>query len=173
MNKKMVWIIFISIIGLLIAGLGYHFITNKDSVKEVSTGLNIGEHPPAFTLYNLDGQQVTIGKENKITVLNFWATWCPPCRAEFPELDRFVKKNRDKILFYSIDLQEDSSKVKEFFKNGQYSFSALLDKDGAMAKQFRITAIPTTIILDDKGIIRYRKTGGITQDELENIIAKL
>jgi len=154
-------------------GVGYHFITNKEPMKESSTGVNVGEHMPEFTLYNLAGQEIAVGKEKKITVINFWATWCPPCRAEFPELDNFVKRNGDKVQFYSIDLQEDRAKVDQFLKNGNYSFSALLDKDGAIAKQFRITAIPTTIILDEKGVIRYRKSGGVTENELENIIAKL
>jgi thiol-disulfide isomerase/thioredoxin len=145
--------------------------TNKQEENK-TTGVNVGEHIPQFSLDSSDGRKFTIGKEEKVTVINFWATWCPPCRAEFPELDKFVKKNGEIVQFDSVDIQEDKLKVEAFLKNAKVSFPVLLDQDGAIAKQFRISAIPTTIIVDAKGIIRYRKSGGVTAEELENIIAK-
>jgi DsbE subfamily thiol:disulfide oxidoreductase len=170
-------VIAVVVIGILVVGLmGYNSFENRSNdgqAKEQASGAMVGDKIPEFALSGLDGKKVTIGKENKVAVLNFWATWCPPCRAEFPELVSFSQKNNTKIQFYSINLQENKEKVLSFFKQENYSLPVLLDEDGKVAKMFRVTAIPTTLIIDAQGIIRYRKSGGVTSEELENIIKKL
>ena len=170
------WVIAV-VIGILVIGfMGYNSFVNRSNdgqAKEQASGVMVGDKIPEFALSGLDGKKVTIGKENKVAVLNFWATWCPPCRAEFPELVSFSQKNNTKIQFYSINLQENKEKVLSFFKQENYSLPVLLDEDGKASKMFRVTAIPTTLIIDAQGIIRYRKSGGVTSEELENIIKKL
>lgn len=170
------WVIAV-VIGILVIGfMGYNSFVNRSNdgqAKEQASGVMVGDKIPEFALFGLDGEKVTIGKENKVVVLNFWATWCPPCRAEFPELVGFSQKNNTKVQFYSINLQENKEKVLSFFKQENYSLPVLLDEDGKVAKMFRVTAIPTTLIIDAQGIIRYRKSGGVTSEELENIIKKL
>ena len=171
------WIMAIVAIGIFAFGIaGYHFTATSPSAakeKKQEIGASIGDIIPEFTLTGIDGKEVNVGKDKKIAVLNFWATWCPPCRAEFPELVRFSQKNSGSVNFYSINLQEDKSKISVFFNKGGYFLPVLLDQDGQIAKMFRVTAIPTTIIVDAKGVIRYRKSGAVTADELENSIKGL
>ena len=169
------WIIAIVVLGIFTIGiLGYKFMVNNDpTAAKEEHGVNIGNVISEFTLVGLDGKKLTVGKDKKVTVINFWATWCPPCRAEFPELVSFSQKNKNTVQFYSVNLQEDESKISAFFNTGGYSLPVLMDADGQVAKLFRITAIPTTIVVDADGIIRYRKSGGVTANELETIIKKL
>ena len=169
------WIIAIVVLGIFTIGIiGYNFvINNHQTAAKEDQGVNIGNVISEFTLVGLDGKKLTVGKDKKVTVINFWATWCPPCRAEFPELVSFSQKNKDTVQFYSVNLQEDEPKISAFFNKGGYSLPVLMDADGQVAKLFRITAIPTTIVVDADGIIRYRKSGGVTANELETIIKKL
>jgi thiol-disulfide isomerase/thioredoxin len=169
------WITAVLVIGIFTIGImSYNFVINHhQAATKEAHGVNVGNAISEFTLTGLDGKKVTVGKDKRITVINFWATWCPPCRAEFPELVSFSQKNRDAVQFYSVDLQEDESKISAFFKTGGYSLPVLLDADGQIAKMFRVTAIPTTIVVDADGIIRYRKSGAVTANELETIIKKL
>jgi cytochrome c biogenesis protein CcmG, thiol:disulfide interchange protein DsbE len=162
----------ILMIGLISLGLiGYSFLWN--SSKTITQGINVGDRIPAFTLYEINGNKAAIGKDGKVTVINFWATWCPPCRAEFPELMKFSQANKNIVQFYSVNLQENNDKIVDFLNKEGYSLPVFLDKDGQISKMFRITAIPTTIVVDSDGIIRYRKSGAVTADELELIIKKL
>jgi len=170
------WITAVLVMGIFMIGIiSYNFMANHNqtAAKEKVQGVNTGNIISEFTLTGLDGKKVTVGKNKKVTVINFWATWCPPCRTEFPELVSFSQKNKDTVQFYSVNLQEDEPKISAFFNTGGYSLPVLMDADGQVAKLFRITAIPTTIVVDADGIIRYRKSGGVTENELETIIKKL
>jgi thiol-disulfide isomerase/thioredoxin len=146
--------------------------TNKQQTQP-EIGARVGDIAPTFALNGLDDKKVTVGGPGKLYVMNFWASWCPPCRAEFPELVRFFQKYQGKVSFYSINLQESKEKVDGFLKQNGYKLPVLLDQTGSVAQTFRVAAIPTTIVVDDKGIIRYRQSGAITLVELETIIKGL
>ncbi|MBP2653400.1 MAG: resA [Firmicutes bacterium] len=140
---------------------------------QTETGVTVGKTVPQFTLDGIDGKSISVGAKGKTYVLNFWATWCPPCRDEIPELDKFALKHRNDIQFYAINIEEESKEVADFLKSNNYTFPVLIDKDGAVAETFHVTAIPTTLVVDSQGIIRYRTTGGVTGEELEKVIKGL
>lgn len=150
-----------------------HQMAANQEQQGAAVGVTAGKTAPVFTLNRLDGKTAQVGNLKKPYVLNFWATWCPPCREELPELDQFVRKHGNNIQFYAINLQESDEKVTTFLKQNGYQVPVLLDKSGTVAQTFRVTAIPTTIVVDSQGIIRYRKTGGITLSELESIMKGL
>ncbi|VBB08248.1 redoxin [Lucifera butyrica] len=178
MNRRF-WVIGLLIIAASV-GVWYNFISQEQHVRpkesqqeQAETGVTEGKKVPVFTLAGTDNKPVRIGTPGKPYVINFWASWCPPCRAEFPELEQFYRRDGGKVQFYAVNLQEPAEKVTAFMQQNSYTMPVLLDKDGVVARIFRITAIPTTLIVDSKGIIRYRKTGGTTEAELENVIKKL
>jgi len=146
---------------------------NNTPSPSTGTGVKVGQTLIPFNLESLDGSQVTVGQPGKITVINFWATWCPPCQAEMPELQIFAQNNQQKVNFYAVNLQESNGKISEFMTKNKYTMSVLLDKDGAVGKTFQVTAIPTTIIVNKFGMVKYRKSGGTTMNELEGIINSL
>jgi len=173
MNRKTVMII----IGVIIVALGYWYTRpNVDSNKPsppTGTGVKVGQTLAPFSLESLDGSQVTVGQPGKITVINFWATWCPPCQEEMPELQIFAQQNQEKVNFYAVNLQESKGKISEFMNKNKYTMTVLLDNDGSVGKKFQVTAIPTTIIVNKHGMVKFRKSGGMTRNELEGIINSL
>lgn len=126
---------------------------------------------PGFTLTDLSGASHTVKPgDGKVYVLNFWATWCPPCRAEFPEMDKFAKAHKDKVTFYALNVQEGGAKVQGFLKDNNYTLPVLLDKDGKAASLYHVRAIPTTVILDEKGNVLLRHEGMATAQQLEDAL---
>jgi thiol-disulfide isomerase/thioredoxin len=111
--------------------------------------------PVEIRLKDLNGKPVSLSDfRGKIVFLNFWTTWCYACRIEMPDMEKLHQKfkNTD-FAMVTINLQESVSQVKQFFKDFKLTFTALLDSDGGVGALFMITAIPTTFILDKKGII--------------------
>jgi len=111
--------------------------------------------PVEIKLKNLDGKPVRLSDfRGKIVFLNFWTTWCFDCRIEMPHMEKLHQKFKNSnFAMVTINLQESASRVKQFFKKLRLTFTALLDSDGEIGAQFRITAIPTTFILNKEGII--------------------
>jgi thiol-disulfide isomerase/thioredoxin len=130
-----------------------------------------------FTLKNLDGQTVSMSQfKNKIIVLDFWATWCVPCKASFPKLQETINKykNDTDVVFLTINTwenarpEEKSENVEDFIKKNHYTFNVLLDKNNQVVEQYKIKSVPTKVIIDKKSDIVYF---GDTDDvgfEIEN-----
>jgi cytochrome c biogenesis protein CcmG, thiol:disulfide interchange protein DsbE len=137
------------------------------------TGVTVGKTAPRFMLKDLAENPVAVGPVGKVTVLNFWATWCPPCREEMPQLQKFVQALPPNVVFYAVNIQESAAKAGGFLEQNHYSIPVLLDGDGVVASTFKINAIPTTVIIDKTGKIRFRKAGGVTQTELEDALKGL
>ncbi|MDR3565645.1 MAG: TlpA disulfide reductase family protein [Negativicutes bacterium] len=169
---------FFVVVGLVVVvALGLWFIATPRTEVPVKppateTGVATGKVAPHFSLTDLSGKTVPVGAAGRVTILNFWATWCPPCREEMPQLQQFVQKNPG-VAFYAINIQEPAAKVGAFLEQNHFSMPVLLDSDGAVATTYRVNAIPTTVILDKDGVIRFRKAGGVTQAELEGAIKGL
>lgn len=140
-------------------------------------GAEIGSTAPDFTLTDINGKSVNLKDvvgENKATLVNFWATWCPPCRSEIPELNKFYQKyGSQKVALLAVDIQEDPSKVKSFVKGYGMNFPVVIDATGKVANQYRVSGIPTTFILDNKGKVRDMIVGGTTLGVLESKIKPL
>ena len=109
--------------------------------------------PDNIILKDLEGNLVRLSDYlGKVVFLNFWATWCPPCRIEMPSMEKLYRKLKDReFTIVTINLQETAEAVKSFFKKYQLTFPALLDRDGGVGRRFGIRSIPTTFILNQKG----------------------
>jgi len=113
-----------------------------------------------FTLDDLAGNKVKLSSfQGKVVLLNFWATWCPPCRAEMPSMEKLFQSLRDNpdFVFLAVDSQEDPKTVKTFIEKNKYHFPVLLDENGAVTAQYSVRAYPTTYVIDRQG----RVVGGI------------
>jgi len=117
--------------------------------------------PVEIRLKDLNGRPVSLSDfRGKIVFLNFWATWCYACRIEMPDMEKLHQKFKNKdFAMLTVNLQESASQVKQFFKQFNLTFTALLDSSGEVGAHFMITAIPTTFILDKKGIILGKVMG--------------
>jgi len=119
--------------------------------------------PRDFTLSLLEGETRSLSSyKGKVVFLNFWATWCGPCRIEMPSMETLYKKFRDKGLeILAVSSREDQATVRSFFNNEGFSFPALLDLDGRVSANYGIQAIPTTFLIDRDGMIILRLVGSI------------
>lgn len=146
---------------------------SQQVTAKTETGVTVGKAAPVFTLNSLEGNPVEVGHLKKAYVINFWATWCPPCRAELPELNQFAKKYETQVGFYAVNIQEPQEKVAAFLQQNGYNLPVLFDVNGEVARAYRVTAIPTTLVMNAQGIIVFRKTGGVTLSELEETLKEL
>ena len=100
--------------------------------------------------------------KGKTVILNFWATWCPPCKKEMPSLERFYKKAKDKnIVVLAITVGQDEDSVFPFINtlNPVPTFPILLDTNSNVARQWSISAMPTTVIINKEGYLSYFALG--------------
>ena len=107
-------------------------------------------------------------------VLNFWATWCVPCRTELPEFDAVAAENPD-VTILALDMQEDAATVKAFIERLQLrALTPVLDTDGAAARRYGVVGLPTTFFIDRDGVIRHVEVGGtLTREHLRSDLREL
>jgi thiol-disulfide isomerase/thioredoxin len=135
----------------------------------------IPQELPDLTLTSLDGKSVSLRDlRGQAVVLNFWATWCPPCREEMPDLDTFHRAGReDDVIVVAINAGESSSLVEEFVDELEPDFQVLLDPDMKAMNAFRVVSLPTSFFIDRQGIIQDRHAGALSLTEVENRMASL
>lgn len=116
---------------------------------------------PAFRLANLQGRMR--GKEEfrgRVVLLNFWASWCPPCREEFPSLERLQAQLGGKdFTVLAVSVADSQDGVMRFLGNRNAPFEVLLDSDGQLARAYRVAGVPVTYLLDREGRLLAGKTG--------------
>ncbi len=120
---------------------------------------------PDFTLDTLDGGRITLSElRGKIVVINIWATWCLPCRAETPALEKSYEQYKDSgVVILGVDLtsQDSLSDVKVFIQEFSLTYPILLDRDGSVSNtQYQIKGLPSTFFVSREGIIRTVVVGG-------------
>jgi peroxiredoxin len=118
---------------------------------------------PDFTLDALDGEQVRLSSlRGQPVIINFWATWCPPCRAEMPELEKaWQKYQEENLVLLGVDQAENVTVVSQFARRKMgVTFPILLDKDLTVRNAYAVRALPTTIFIDTQGRIQDVKIGG-------------
>jgi len=119
---------------------------------------------PEFTLESLSGDQISLSDmRGKVVVLNLWASWCPPCRAEMPALQRVYQENHERgleVLAVNITAQDNLAAVEAFVQEFNLTFPILLDTSGKVGKAYIMRAFPTTFFIDQEGVIQRVIVGG-------------
>ena len=124
---------------------------------------------PALKLTGLDGKTHDLKDyRGKVVLVNFWATWCPPCRAEMPSMQRLKTMMQDKpFVILAVDMAETEKEIRDFlkeFKDTKIDFTILLDPKGSAIKDWKVHVFPTSFLVDTEGNIRYGVAGSLEWD---------
>jgi len=133
----------------------------------------IGAPAPDFEWTSLDGQTLRLSTyRGKVVVVNFWATWCPPCREEMPALQRVAASERD-IVVLEVDLMEPGDKARSFLDSlGLDRLQPVLDGDGATTRRFGVLSLPSTFFIDKTGVIRHLELTAMSEAQIRTGIQK-
>jgi cytochrome c biogenesis protein CcmG, thiol:disulfide interchange protein DsbE len=178
LKSRFEWVILI----LGVALLGGGWIAYSQEPAEITfDAAGLSEAPvagylaPAFTLTSMQGEEITLaGYQGKPVVLNFWASWCLPCRAEVPHFQDAAVKYNGQVVIVGIDQGEPRSLVSDFAAQFAITYPLLLDPDNDVNRQYRVRALPTTIFIDANGVVRELFTGiinrAVLQDRIEHLL---
>lgn len=126
----------------------------------------MNESAPVFALVDLDGKKINLSDlKGKVVVVDFWATWCGPCKASFPGMQKMVNKFKEdpNVKFVFIDSwergDEKQKNAAEFIASNKYTFQVLMDNDDKVITEFKVDGIPTKFVIDKKGMIRFKAIG--------------
>ena len=135
--------------------------------RDINGRFAMGEEAPNFELVdNQSGKTIALKDlRGRPVVLNFWATWCEPCRAEMPELDRLSRSAGKQLHVISISA-DDSVLVRRFLRNGGYQLTCLMDASGAVSEEYKVVALPRTIVLDGEGRVVWDVEGQVDLNAL-------
>ena len=142
--------------------------------------LAIDEPAPDFALTNLDGETVRLSDfRGKTVVLNFWASWCPPCREEMPDFqelwDERGEGGSDDLVMLALDflVQDTMADARKFVEGNGFTFPVLFDTaDGAVADRYRVRGLPATFFIDREGVVRSVNYGPVFGNLLPDGVAK-
>ncbi len=178
--------VFFIVMGLITSSL---FISSalvrKSSINGTETasqrnGIVPGDIAPGFELQDVAGNIVNIDNyRGRWIILNFWATWCPPCRAEIPGLIKFYNSSdKEKIVLLGINASRTekpdgnlNSYIEDFMQKNGMTFPVLLDIRGSVSSAYGATSIPTTVVISPRGIVTKIKTGVVDSSWLKSAVA--
>lgn len=134
----------------------------------VQEGVEIGDKAPDFMLETLDGETLQLSDfQGERVMINFWATWCPPCKQEMPDMERFYQEHDPVILSVNLtDGEMNTEQVGQFIQELELTFPVLLDREGEVSNLYRIQPIPMTYMVDAKGIIQFKSFGALSYEQM-------
>ncbi|MGG3562796.1 redoxin domain-containing protein [Neobacillus rhizosphaerae] len=191
MNKKLlsVTIILLAVV-IIVVNIWNSFQSEKNvkapdiATEESSTNEDIpgadlsqtleGNSAPDFTLSTLEGESVKLSDyKGKKVILNFWATWCPPCKEEMPHMQNFYEHNKEtgiEIVAVNLtNLDNGKDAVETFAKVNRLTFSIPLDEKGTIGMQYQAFTIPTSYIIDSTGVITKKIVGPMDESMMANL----
>ncbi|KNF09803.1 hypothetical protein CLPU_2c02550 [Gottschalkia purinilytica] len=150
----------------------------ENNKEDKSITIDIGKEAPDFKYKNSNGEEVFLkdlnGKEvslkdykGKYLFVNFWATWCEPCREEMPDLNKFYLENRNEIEVLAINIGEEKTLAEEFIQENEYRIPVLLDEESEIASKYGVALIPMSFIIGPDGKIKAINPGVMTYDQMK------
>jgi peroxiredoxin len=185
---------FVLFLGLIGWGIFDHALKEKNNEAVVSqhktaeetaepvdkhqVGIKKGNIAPDFTLFSLDGKAMKLSElKGKKVILNFWATWCPPCKAEMPHMQSFYEEEKDHhVIILAVNLttsEKNKANVEKFVKENGITFPVLLDSQGEIGNVYQAFTIPTSYVIDSNGVIQQKIIGPISKEMMKDMISSI
>lgn len=182
------WILIVVVVGMLGYAVFDFWNSNKESAdqfetvdegqemenenesnagtEELTIGLNVGNQAPDFELETLTGENVKLSDfRGKRVMINFWATWCPPCRAEMPDMEKFYHDKDVVVLAVNLtDTESSIDGIEDFTEEYNLTFPILMDTNLDVATLYGIQPLPTSYLVDSNGIVSNMAFGALNYD---------
>jgi peroxiredoxin len=184
-RTKNTWSLFLVGAGLVLIGVVSAAMIGNYEPAESSPSASSGGYSvtpsevnypaPELTLNDLDGNVVTLADHlGSIVLVNNWATWCPPCKAEMPTLQSYYTSHAaDGFILLAIEAGDPLPEVKEFVESYQLTFPILLDANNLALRAFRNDSLPSSYVIDRAGVVRLAWTGPISLEMLEKYVTPM
>lgn len=155
--------------GLLLYNRAGNFIAAQKPPPP-ATGAEMAD----FALEGLNGKQYRLSDlRGKPVVLNFWATWCPPCRVEMPLFEGYSKKYKDQVTIIGVNYAEDRATVQNFIEDRKISFPIWLDPAGKVSDLYYVQSYPNTFFIDEEGVLRGQHIGQLDEALMDRYLEAL
>ncbi len=166
--RKWVW--------LLIVALGAALLTG--CAASPNGRLKVGEAAPDFVLQDLEGNEVRLSDfAGRPVLLNFWNTWCPPCRTEMPALQEvYTAQGADGLQILAVNLlyqENDLRDVTQFVQEKGLTFPILLDETGEVAVRYRVGSLPTSVFVDREGKVHLIQVGPMSRAFVQSVLQEI
>jgi len=174
MNRSLTLYIAAAVIGLALGGI-YAWVTRPASPPPGLIGAGLGDKRPDFRHGGLNGEWVTASQfDGQLLLVNFWATWCAPCRREMPVLQGLSEDHAGALAVVGLAI-DDLDGVRDFVTELQISYPIAVGNADVMATQRAwgnsAGALPYTVLVDHAGVIRWQHLGEVTREELDEVLA--
>lgn len=179
MRARLEWFALILLVGLL--GAGWTYLSREENPDTgpmpLLTAPYVGNLAPDFTLQTIDGQTVTLhdytAGGGTPVVLNFWATWCPPCRVEMPYFENVNRLYAGEVAVLGLNQAESAATIAQYARDHGLSYPLLVDDDMRVNNLYGVLNLPTTIFIDKNGVVREVLIGTISQAVLVDRVEQL
>ncbi|MGE6489820.1 peroxiredoxin family protein [Paenisporosarcina sp. NPDC076898] len=157
---------------------GESFKVKTSINSNIDTGLKLGKLPPDFKLTTITGETLTLSDhKGKKVILNFWTSWCPPCKEEMPHMEKYYQKNKDsqnvEIIAINMTNSDNIKSVEKFVDAYELTFPIPLDKSGNVMDAYEIKFLPETYLINSEGIIAHHIRGPVNEKVLTDLVSDL
>jgi thiol-disulfide isomerase/thioredoxin len=148
------------LIVLVAAAVGW-YILQQPAASSTSSIAQVGAPAPQIALPVVGGGTSNLADDRgKVVLVNFWATWCEPCKSEMPGLQQLADQLHDQpFRLYSVDLQEDAPSIQAFEQQYGLNLYAVIDEDGTATRAYGVRALPSTFLIDQHGTLHLQRLG--------------
>ena len=158
------------VVSLLLLALSLVACGGQDPPE--TTGINVGSVTVDFTLEALDGSEVSLSEyRGDVVLINFWATWCPPCRAEIPDIEDAYRARKDEgFVALGVSVEQTYDSVAPFVELAGMTYPVLLDELSQVYNTYRVPGLPTSLFVDEEGVIQARHVGQLSKAQLQEYL---